>query len=89
METKKSSLNIDDVKTFIEKAVKLGKYPVNTAAGFSAAIKTAEKALLDEPSNERSKGKRMPFVTGRTILCFQDLAVLTRRCLGRNPQYSV
>ncbi len=48
METKKGSLGIDALKVFIEKAVKLGKYPTNTAAGYFAAIKTAERALLEE-----------------------------------------
>jgi hypothetical protein len=52
METKKSSLSIGALKGFIEKAVKLGKYPSNTAAGYFAAIKTAERALLeDEPKS--------------------------------------
>ncbi len=51
METKKANeLNIEGLKTFIDKAVKLGKYPANTASGYLAAIKTAEKSLLeDEP----------------------------------------
>ena len=51
MDAKKvNELNTDGLKSFIEKAVKLGKYPVNTAAGYIAAIKTVERAILnDEP----------------------------------------
>jgi len=47
---KGNGLDIDGLKSFIEKAIKLGKYPSNTGAGYSAAVKTAERALLnDEP----------------------------------------
>ena len=47
MEAKKTNdLTIDGVKSFIEKAaVKLGKYPSNTGAGYLAAIKTVERAI--------------------------------------------
>src|SRR5260221_2276198 len=45
---KLNELPIDGLKAFIEKAVKLGKYPVNTGAGYSAALKMAERALLDD-----------------------------------------
>ena len=48
METKTSGLGFDDLRTFIEKAVKLGKYPSNTASGYLAALKTAERAFLSE-----------------------------------------
>ena len=48
MENKKGGLGIDALKPFIDKAVKLGKYPTNTAAGYFAALKTAERALTDE-----------------------------------------
>lgn len=50
METKKSGLGFEELRTFIEKAVKLGKYPANTASGYLAALKTVERAFLsDEP----------------------------------------
>lgn len=45
---KTTELIIDNLKAFVEKAVKLGKYPSNTGAGYLAAIKTAERALLDD-----------------------------------------
>ena len=49
METQKHDmLNIEGLKSFIEKAGRLGKYPANTASGYIAAIRTVEKALLDE-----------------------------------------
>ncbi|MCC7525537.1 MAG: hypothetical protein IT250_11990 [Chitinophagaceae bacterium] len=48
MENKKSGLGFDALKAFIEKAVKLGKYPANTASGYLAALKTVERAFLTE-----------------------------------------
>jgi len=49
METKKANeLSIEGLKSFIDKAVKLGKYPANTASGYLAAIKTVERAILDD-----------------------------------------
>lgn len=48
MENKKSGLGFDALKSFIEKAVKLGKYPANTASGYIAALKTVERAFLSE-----------------------------------------
>lgn len=47
---KTNDLTIEGLKTFIDKATKLGKYPINTAGGYLAALKVVEKALLeDEP----------------------------------------
>jgi len=48
MENKKSELGFDGLRAFIEKAVKLGKYPANTASGYIAALKTVERAFLNE-----------------------------------------
>ncbi|MFN8251574.1 MAG: hypothetical protein U0V75_06795 [Ferruginibacter sp.] len=48
MENKKSGLGFDALRAFIEKAVKLGKYPANTASGYIAALKTVERAFLSE-----------------------------------------
>lgn len=46
--SKQHELNIDGLKSFIEKATKLGKYPANTATGYLTAVKTVERALLDD-----------------------------------------
>jgi len=76
METKKTNeLTIEGLRTFVDKAVKLGKYPANTAAGYLAAIKTAERALIeDEP-------KTLEYLLGHIAELF-----VRQNDLGLSPQ---
>jgi hypothetical protein len=56
--TKTTDFSFTNLKGFVDKATKLGKYPSNTANGYLAAIKMVEAGLLqDEP-------KTMDYIIG-------------------------